>query len=1197
MKAFISLAAIVMMMVIAFMPFGAGKVENKFEDGDESFRFVSTSPLGGQAQRNISIPRNSEISSATMNIRGDYHIMDEGQEYQSLHWPQNPSMDIFNDGVSDWAFPGTMGMQTVFSANATESDLRWDTPGQTRSIDFTIPRSTIHSASVTVNNTDARKFSYTMNLGGTQAWSKESLSFGYSGTSFTRDTLSYVTTGDVNGDKRIEMVAGGANGKVYVAKIVNGKWINATVIDLQIQASQRDILQVALGMLDETPGLDIVAACADGNVYYLLNQGGAGLYSGANQLVSGSPGRMASVCVEDVDNDGNKDIVAGNLNGRFYVFLNLGEASFDAVSPESFKWVPGGNGQMNSVAVYDIDSDGNPDLIGANSNKNLYIAKGTGNSNFDNAKPVITTATRDMNSVYVEDVNGDTFKDLIAASNDGRAYICMNLGGPNYGYDPGTFDTQPGHIIKLTMESGTNSLRTATARDVNGDGMPDIVALGTSNSGQIHVAINDGGSYLEENLMRPFSAGQSSKSLAVDDIDSDGDLDIAVTNGMRMDVWLNNQGKFTEPITGPGFLGILQEYINNAPPEIDRYGNPMVPIHLQINNRFTGALHFSELKINYSYTALVDFTSKLSDHMNATAGAYSEGEMVRIPITYKIESAGVLDIGALRIDSEVGLVPIIDFPKENSTLYIKEVVYLTGRANKDIDGNILNYTWTDNINGRFLGFGSRIKYNPTTKGNMSIQLRVLDELHDKETTLTVRFHVTERPFAILNFQRVVMSTREPNIGEDVSMKVYIKNTGKVNTTRVAFQVYLDKVQGTPIAADVIQKVDVARTDYVEVFWDANTEYGNHKLIFTIIGCDQPYTKGKDYPLAIEVQEPIVNSIMPYILAVLGGGIALGTVGVMIKRRRDRIAIRREKLAKISPDQRAPAEHVAGQQAGAGQAAAMVTISPTSQSRTGQDIYAADRSAESAQRYAAAAEAVAIHTTRFTCPRCGKSTEEEGLLCLECSARDALDRAMLAIDEANEMALDVDNAQELVKKAKADFAARKFADVIEAATLAEDEARSTKYAFDEAISIHGAGAEKAGPTLGPSLFAGEDSKARPKPAQPSPKPIERPATPPASRPAATIPAPATAAAAAPAKPVIAPAAAPTPAKPIIAPAAAQPPAKPVIPAAAPSTTPKPAAAPSAGTAPPAGHNFTNCPKCSKPVQPRWRICPNCQTKLV
>jgi hypothetical protein len=1203
MKASISLAVVSLMLVIAVLPISTGRVYTKFKNGDEveSFDLVSNMTTGAQVEKNFSLPRNSDIASATLRIQGDYYLMDEGQEYQTVHWPQNPSMDLLGDGTADWAFQGTMGMQTYFAGNQTELDMRWDTPGQTRTLDFTVPRATIRNASLTVNNTDARKFSYMMTMGGRQAWSKESLSFASYGTSFTQDTINYVTFGDINGDTKLEMVAGGNHGKVYVAKNVAGKWINATVYDLQVPSSQNDILQVALGMLDETPGLDIIAACKDGNVYFMLNNGGYGQYSGANQLVSGSSGQMVSVCVDDVDGDGNRDIVAGNLNGRFYVFLNMGDASFDSTTPDGLKVVPGGNGQMNGVAVYDIDGDGNPDLIGANSNKNFYIAHGTGeHSNFENARPVITLSSQSLNSVYVEDVNGDGFKDLIGAGNDGRLYISLNLGGPNFGYEPGTFDNQLGHIIKLVVEIGTNSLNTAIAKDVNGDGLPDIVTL-CYNTGQIHVAINDAGNFFEENIMHPFSTGQISKSLAVGDVDNDGDLDIAVANGLRLDVWLNNQGKFTEAITGPGFVSILQDYLNNAVADTDRYGNPMVTVRLQISNRFTGSLHFSGLAINYSYSALVDFTGKLSDHMNATAGPYSEGEMLQIPIIFKVESAGVLHIGELRIDAEVGLVPIIDFPTENSTLFLNEQVYLSGKANKDPDGNALNYTWTDPINGRFLGYGGKVRYTPKTKGNMTFQLRVLDELHDKETTLAVHFQVIERPRVYLKFSKVAFSNREPVVDEKVTITVYIGNyppvgAVKLNATHVSFQVFLDDMLGTPIAADTIPRVEVSRANSTQVVWEVQTrEYGTHKLMFTIISVDQPYTF-VPYNTTIKVQQPITYTILPLIFGVIAGGIAIGFVGFVIKRHRDQKAIKREKLEGVSGDQNVGAEQAGGEYAtGAGMAAA--APSPA----TGQDLYAADRSAESAQRYAAAAEAVAVHITRFTCPRCGKSTDEEGLLCLECSARDALDRAMLAIDEANEMALDVDHAQELIKKARADLAARKFADVIEAATKAEDEAKSTKEAFDEAISHHGAGAEKeAGPMLGQSLFPDQATRPKPKPETPAPKPAEKPAVPsipkpavaarPTEKPAAPPPAPL------PAKPVIAPAPAPSPPKPVIAPAPAPSLPKSTIAPAAPAPE-KPVTPAPSGTAPPAGHGYTKCPKCDKPVQPRWRICPNCQTKLI
>jgi predicted transcriptional regulator len=833
---------------------------------------------------NISLARNSEISNATVQIRGDPYIKDEGLENQTVQWPQNPSMDILGDGSPEWAFQGTMGMQDRFSDNSTESRLWWDAPGKTHTLDLTVPRSTIRSASLTVNTTDRYNFSYAMDLGGTQVWNRQALSFSFGETSFCRDTLNDVVLGDINGDNRTEMVAAGADGNVYVAKNVNGKWVNASVIPLQIQSGQRDIMQVALGRLDGTPGLDIVAACADGNVYYLLNQGGTGLYSGAKQLVSGSTGRMASVAVKDVDGDGNNDIVAGNLNGRFYVFLNAGEASFDPSSWDGLKVVLGGNGQMNAVAVCDIDRDGNQDLIGANSDKNMYIARGTGeHSSFEPARPVITTAFLEMNSISVEDVNGDGYKDLVGASNDGRVYACLNLGSVNFGCDPGYFDTQPGHIIKLAMESGTNGLCTATAKDVNGDGLPDIVAL-SYNTGQIYVAMNDGGNFIEDNIMRPFSTGQISRSLAVDDVNGDGAIDIAVANGLRMDVWLNDQGVYADTINGPGFSTALQDYINNTPATEDRFGNPMITCSLRITNLFSGVLNFSCLSIIYDYTATADMTAGLSGYMNATAGPYSEGEMLQIPVVFKVESAGVLNIGELRIDSEIGLVPIISFPTENSTLYYKEQVFLTGYANKDPDGIALNYTWTDIINGRFLGYGSKIKYTPTTMGYIIVELLVKDELHDKEASLPVHFQVVERPVVNLKISKLVLSNSEPTIGEAITMTVYVGNypgtTGiiRLNATNVGFQVYLDKVHGTPIAAGIIQRVDANRVNSTRVVWDVQTTSGTHKLIVVIMICDQQYTSPQ-YMTTIKVHQSAGYAIFPLITPMLVGGIPIG-MGVL-----------------------------------------------------------------------------------------------------------------------------------------------------------------------------------------------------------------------------------------------------------------------------------------------------------------------------
>jgi len=225
--------------------------------------------------------------------------------------------------------------------------------------------------------------------------------------------------------------------------------------------------------------------------------------------------------------------------------------------------------------------------------------------------------------------------------------------------------------------------------------------------------------------------------------------------------------------------------------------------------------------------------------MNATAGPYVEGEMLQVPVLFKIESAGVLIVNELNINSEIGLVPIILFPTENATLYWKEIVYLQGTANKDPDGTALNYTWTDTTNGRFLGYGSKVRYNPTTRGNITIQLLVRDELHDKEANYTVRFVVTDRPVVYLKVSKLVMSNREPALDEDVTMQVTIGNypgttgIGKLNATNIQYQVYLDRISGTPIAADIIPRVDVNRANATSVVWDVQTTPGTHKIIVQI----------------------------------------------------------------------------------------------------------------------------------------------------------------------------------------------------------------------------------------------------------------------------------------------------------------------------------------------------------------------------
>ncbi len=1047
MKAPLVTAAAALIVASALLPQAGGEVVEKWSDGSLEFTWVQSSPIGGQTLKSFTVAKNSEIESASMVVRGDFFLLDEGTEYQSIHWPKNPSLDLFNDGTVDWKFPGVMGLQDTFINNNSEVDLRWDQNGLTKTLEFKMPRSTVRAASIAVNNTQTAKYAYTMSLGGQTVWSKDSLSFTFYDDSSTKQVVNHVASGDIDDDGDMDIVGAGMNGKIYVAKNLGGLFINATEIDCGVEAADKDITMVALGLLDDMPGLDIAASCADGNFYWLPNQGGHGLYGGAIPIITGAGSRMSSICIDDVEGNGEFDILGGSLNGRIYVVINSGGGVFDTAggpNSEYFKVIPGATGQMNSVAVADIDEDSFLDIVGANANRQFYLARGMGDGSFETATPIATTASREMNSVAAVDVDGDGDLDLVGANNDGRIYICLNL-GYSQGYSPGDFDTQTGHILKVVCErSVTDNLRTAAVADMNSDGAFDIVALGTSNTGQVFLQLNDGfGGFPEDLLIRPFVGGQSSKFLVVAPLDSDSDMDILIANGVKMDVWSNNQGKFNDVVSGPAFVTALQSYVDTATAVNDEWNNPIVTVKLQIHNRYTGQLRFALLNINYSYAALIDFTPQLFAYVNATAGPTGGEERVTVEALFGMESAGKLNVSALKVVAPMGLVAMVDFPSENATLYSGVEYELQGRSNYDPDGTLFNYSWTELPTNRFLGYGPRVKYTvPLNITNLTLQLFVRDELHQKEAYTSVNLNVVEEPYAYLSVTKIALSPPDPRDGETITIKVTIRNTGKINATRVGVQLYLDKTEGNPIASGIIERIGPGQFESVDAFWQASSP-GSHRICGAVVQCNErfktPHSLESPYKSpSFKVEQTTIVGVLPIAASVIVGFSILGVVGFIIKRKRDQLALKKEQEG--APAEAPTPESAEGE----------VSVAP--QVLSAEELYAKDMEA-------ASATATTSQTKIFPCPRCGKPTDEEGLLCLECNAREALEAARKAVEAAREMALDIESAETMLKSAEEAFNAGKFADAVESATDAEDEARTAIEAFERA-SAFAMGREKA-----------------------------------------------------------------------------------------------------------------------------------------
>jgi len=234
-----------------------------------------------------------------------------------------------------------------------------------------------------------------------------------------------------------------------------------------------------------------------------------------------------SAAVADVNGDGKPDIVVANSGSNTVgVLLGNGDGTFQpAVTYDSggvYPW---------SVAVADLNGDGAPDIVVVNCNAECQggeestagVLLNNGDGTF---REVVTYDTGEGGyamGIAIADVNGDGKPDLVIA----------NCGGC-FGYEyPGSVSVLLGNGDGTFQGAWTYLMwwpSSVAVTDVNGDGRPDIVvATGgyVGEPGQVGVLLGNGDGTFQ-------SAGSYDSSgafsVAVADLNGDGKPDIAVAN-------------------------------------------------------------------------------------------------------------------------------------------------------------------------------------------------------------------------------------------------------------------------------------------------------------------------------------------------------------------------------------------------------------------------------------------------------------------------------------------------------------------------------------------------------------------------------------------------------------------------------------------------------------------------------------------